>query len=69
MEARVAKIESDLTGFRLETTKAFGDIKATLATIEERTKHSPTRWETFLIVTAVVGFVGSVVGMAVRLIP
>lgn len=76
MEGRVAKLESgvdelkkSLGDFRVETAKGFGELKATLASIDERTKHQPTRWEVFLTVAAVVAFVGSAIGIAIRFVP
>ena len=85
MEARVARLESDmehvkksvdridagisdlkksLADLRVETAKAGGEVKGSLSAIEERTKHFPTRWETFLVFSVLV----AVLAGAVRLL-
>lgn len=65
VEARVGRLEAGQDDIK----KTLGDIKVTLATLDERTKHMPTRWEAFLIIAAVVGVFGSAIGIAVRFIP
>jgi hypothetical protein len=83
MEARVARLESDmehvkkgvdgiqktLSDFRIDAMKSFGAADVKLSTLDERTKHMPTRWETFLIVASVLAALGTAVGIAAHFIP
>jgi uncharacterized protein (UPF0335 family) len=76
MEQRVAKLETEVsdlkkqvTDMRVENAKAFGDVKTVLATIDERTKHLPSRFEVVGIVALIVGVLGGAIGIAVRFIP
>jgi len=90
MEARVARLESDmghvikgvdrvessvsditktLTAVQLDISKGVGEIKVGIATLTERTKHFPTRWDVFLMLVALLTAIGIVVALAVRFIP
>lgn len=76
MEARVAKLESGVDELkkavaegRVENAKAFGKIEATLAGIEERTKHMATKWEVVIILGVMTGLIGGVVALAARFLP
>lgn len=79
MEARVARLESDmehvkkgverLGGGVYDVRKALGEIKVTLAAIDERTKSLPSKWEVFLILTGVLTAAGAIVGLTVRFLP
>jgi hypothetical protein len=75
VDHRVARLEGDVsdlrkqvTDSRLDNAKSFGEVKATLATLDERTKHLPTRWETFLILVAVLGLVSAVLAITSRFV-
>lgn len=76
MEARVAKLESGVDELkkavaegRVEMAKGFGDVKATLAAIDERTKHYATKWEVAGIIFAILGAAGIVVALTARFLP
>lgn len=56
MEERVKRLESDVS----DVKKIVTDIRVTLAGMDERMKHIPTRWDVFLMVVAIVGLIGTV---------
>jgi hypothetical protein len=56
MEERFKHLESEMSDVKRIVT----DIRVTLATIEERSKHTPTRWDVFLMVTIIVGLIGTI---------
>jgi hypothetical protein len=60
LEANMSEIKKTLQDMRLDATKVSGETKASLATIEERSKHLPTKFEVFGIVAGVMGAIGVV---------
>ena len=79
MEARVARLESDMEHVKKGVDKAntgIDDLRktsvgisTTLSTLDERTKHSPTRWDVFLIISGVIAAIGAVVAITARFLP
>lgn len=65
MENRVSKLEANVDGIK----DKLSDIRVLLASIDERTKHMPTRWDVVLILAAMAGLIGGVVAIAARFLP
>jgi t-SNARE complex subunit (syntaxin) len=66
IDTGVSDIKKALAEARLETTKATGDLKASLAAIDERTKPLPTKWDVFLILVSTLGALGVVATLTAR---
>lgn len=62
MEARVAKLESGVDDIK----KSLGDVRVTLASIDERTKKLPDKWDVFLILAGVLAVLTTVVTITLR---
>jgi tetrahydromethanopterin S-methyltransferase subunit B len=79
MEARVARLESDMEHVkkavdRLETSvsdtkKSLGEVKTTVSVLDERSKHFPTRTELLTTSAVMVAIIGAIVALIVRFLP
>lgn len=59
IEAGVGEIKKTIAEFRVDTTKAAGESKTLIATLDERTKNFPTRWETFIVFSVLIAVLGT----------
>jgi hypothetical protein len=79
MEARVAKLESDMEHVkkgvdRIESgindlRKGVSDLQVKAGTLDERSKRFTTRWDVFMMLCAFIAVVGGIVALSVRFIP
>lgn len=65
MEERVKRLESDVSDIK----KLMTDVRVTLASIDERTKHMPTHWQAFGIFLGSLAGMGAIVALTARFLP
>lgn len=65
METRVSKLESGVDDIK----KSLSEIRVTLASIDERTKHMATKWEVVVILGVMTGLIGGIVALTARFLP
>jgi hypothetical protein len=61
IDAGISELRKALSEFRVEAAKAAGETKAGFATLDERTKTFPTRWETFIVFSVLIGVLATLV--------
>lgn len=79
MEARVARLESDMEHVKKSVADmatdvkavrtSLGDIKVDLGRFDERLKHMPTKGFIFAAAAGIVGSTSAIVALIVRLLP
>jgi uncharacterized coiled-coil protein SlyX len=69
LDSALVDVQKTLTAVQIDISKGVGEINRGIATLIERTKHFPTRWDVFLMLVAMLTAISVVAAFVARFIP